>query len=69
VSEYDQDLAQGSPEKLSLLQRAWCVLMLGVILASVAVLGVFLDNKLHPKDGPALRFELDDLIPRPGFDL
>ncbi|MGB3797087.1 MAG: hypothetical protein WA957_12370 [Alteraurantiacibacter sp.] len=48
---------------------AWCGLMACVILASIAILGIFLERQLHPEGTPVVRLELKDLTPQPGFDL
>lgn len=50
-------------------QRAWCVLMLLVMVASATVLAVFIDKQLHPASEPVLRLPLADLTPRPGFGI
>ena len=67
MRSYDEeDIGQGA---LGPGEIAWCALMLLVILASVTVLAAFLEDNLYPEDGPALRLELEDLAPKPGFDL
>lgn len=56
-------------EPMTRAQRAWCVLMLLVMLASAAALGLFLNDKMNPEGAPIVRLALADLAPEPGFDL
>lgn len=65
----EQDVARLASKRLTSGQLAWCVLMLFVIVGSVAVAGAFIEGHLNPETGPVLRLDLDDLTPRPGFDL
>ena len=57
------------PQRLSFPQRAWCAMMLLVIMGSAACLGVFINDKLHPDSAPVVRMALADLTPQPGFDI
>lgn len=61
-----EDVAQ---LRLGAGQLAWCALMLLVILGSLGVLGIFIEDQLHPEGAPVLRLDLHDLTPGPGFDI
>lgn len=66
---YDDEHIQEARASLGPGQKAWCGLMVLVILASAGSLGVFLNSEMNPESSPVLRMELADLTPQPGFDI
>lgn len=56
-------------QKLGMAGRAWCALMLLVIVASAAVLGTFLTRELSPQSAALVRIDLAEITPQPGFDI
>ncbi|WP_120076423.1 hypothetical protein [Aurantiacibacter odishensis] len=56
-------------EKLGMAGRAWCALMLLVMVASAAVLGAFLTRELKPESAALVRIDLAKVTPQPGFDI
>ena len=56
-------------KRLTFGQRAWCGMMLLVMLASGTAFGLFIEDKLYPESGPVIRMELAELTPQPGFDI
>ena len=66
---YDDEHIEEARTSLGPGQKAWCGLMLLVILASAGSLGAFLKSEMNPESGPILRMELADLTPQPGFDI
>ena len=65
----DEQFDYAEAERLGPVQKVWCVLMLSVILASVAALGIFAEKQIHPEGEPVVRLDLSTLTPKPGFEL
>ncbi|GAA5046884.1 hypothetical protein GCM10023208_02710 [Erythrobacter westpacificensis] len=56
-------------EGLGMAGRAWCALMLLVMVASAAVLGTFLTREFNPESTAIIRIDLAEVTPQPGFDI